>query len=487
MKKILLFTILGLVVVVLALPLFQTSLQSRFDEPIETRSAVLEGAAERLAQALTYKTISQDPRMVDSAAFEGLFLHLQSSFPTLWSTLDIDTLGSYTLFMSLPGTSPQATNQLFISHLDVVPVDQKSISSWDHPPFSGTIANGQIYGRGALDDKSSALGTLEALESLLTSGWRPSNNLYFCMGSDEEIGGSNGAAVVAKHCASLGLHFEHALDEGGIISLGNIPGLESTPVALVGTAEKGYLSVEVNFNIAGGHSSIPNAETSITQAADFVHSLSEEPLFPGEFPEPLNGFTDHLVPHMPYGLRILFAARPLTTPLVLGAYQKSNTGRALTGNTAVATIISSGIKDNVIPVNARVVCNTRTLPGTSLDDVLAAYIERAAQFGGTVEKYGVSRSEASATSSPDAPGFIALGRCIRSTYPEALISPYLTIGGTDSKNFEGLVDHTYRFLPMVLNKDEVGAIHGTNEKISVEGYNQAVYFYIRTLQEFGEI
>ena len=487
MKKILLSTFVAALALVVCLPLFQSSLQSRFSTPVEAIAVTQPGSEHRLAKALTFKTISQDPRMIDSAQFEGLFQHIAVSFPTLWSTLDIDTLGSYTLFMKLKGTASQPNNQLFISHLDVVPVDQKSLTDWEHPPFEGTIADDVIYGRGALDDKSSALGTLEALESLLVSGWRPANTLYFCMGSDEEIGGQHGAAVVAEHCRTQGIRFDHALDEGGIISTGSIPGLQQTPVALIGTAEKGYVSVEVNFSLAGGHSSIPNAETAITQATAFVHSLSDDPIFPGEFSKPLDGFVDHLVPEMPYGLRILFALRPLSTPLVLSAYQKSNTGRALTGNTAVATMISSGIKDNVIPVNARVVCNTRTLPGTTIEDVIARYQERATTFGGTVTPYGLSKSEATGTSSPDQPGFIALGRCVRSTFPEALVSPYLTIGGTDSKNFEGLVDHTYRFLPVVLNKDEIGAIHGTNEKITVDAYHRVVEFYIRVLSEFGAL
>jgi carboxypeptidase PM20D1 len=126
---------------------------------------------------------------------------------------------------------------------------------------------------------------------------------------------------------------------------------------------------------------MPNTETAITRAAAFTEALSDG-LFQSEFSAPLEGFITHLAPEMPWALKSVFANRFLTEPLLLNIYQQSHTGRALTNNTAVATMISSGIKDNVVPASARVVCNTRILPGTTPEDVLERYAALAAKFGG---------------------------------------------------------------------------------------------------------
>ena len=325
------------------------------------------------------------------------------------------------------------------------------------------------------------MALMETLESLAFQNFQPAHNLYFCLGQDEEIGGQAGAALVAEHCRQTGLSFEAILDEGGIISTGSIPGLKHTPVALIGTAEKGYLSVEVSFNVAGGHSSMPNTKTAITQAAAFTEALSDG-LFESEFSAPLEGFITHLAPEMPWALKSVFANRFLTEPLLLSLYQKSHTGRALTNNTAVATIMASGIKDNVVPASARVVCNSRILPGTTPDDVLERYTALAAKYGGTVEPYQNMGSGPTSTSSTESAEFLMLGQAVKKLFPDALVSPYLTIGGTDSKNFEGLSKNTYRFLPMVLNPEEVAGIHGTNERIALEDYHKMVDFYTVMVQ-----
>jgi carboxypeptidase PM20D1 len=451
----------------------------------------LRGDVQRLQQSITYKTISQDPRMLDTAAFDGFGQFLRDAYPEIFGSLSIDTFSTHTYFLYWPGSSPEAKNYLFIAHQDVVPVDQKSLGQWQHPPFSGALEaslgnsseteTGFVYGRGTLDDKSSLMALMETLESLAFQHFQPTHNLYFCLGQDEEIGGRAGAALVAAHCRQKGLTFEAILDEGGIISTGSIPGLENTPVALIGTAEKGYLSVEISFDVAGGHSSMPNEVTAITQASAFVSAISKG-LFEPEFSEPLNGFISHLAPEMPWHLRTIFANRFFTEPLLLNIYQRSHTGRALTNNTAVATLFASGIKDNVVPANARVICNTRILPGTSTQQVLDRYSEIAKEFGGTVAPYTNEGSNATSTSSTDNFEFAALGQAVRTAYADALISPYLTIGGTDSKNFEGLSKNTYRFTPILLNADEIGGIHGTNEHIGVENYRNMVNIYSRTIQ-----
>jgi carboxypeptidase PM20D1 len=100
----------------------------------------------------------------------------------------------------------------------------------------------------------------------------------------------------------------------------------------------------------------------------------------------------------------------------------------------------------------------------------------------TAAPYNNIGSGASPTSSTEHEDFVKLGQAVKHVFPEALVSPYLTIGGTDSKNFEGLAQNTYRFLPIALSAEEVGGIHGTNERISVNGFNTMVDFYTVVMQ-----
>lgn len=482
MKKIILALIA--IVLIAVLPVLKLeSIQDKYLPSEDTERFELRAeATEIFAKGLSYKTISQAPIMIDSAAFEGLFEHLQASYPTVYEKLQIDTVSTHTLWMKLDGTSANAENMLFISHLDVVPVDPKTIKDWEAEPFAGEIVDDYVYGRGALDDKASAFGILEALETLLSNDWKPSYNFYFCFGQDEEIGGRNGAGVAAAMCREKGITFRTIFDEAGTISVGSVPGLENTPVALIGVAEKGYISVEVGFEQPGGHSSMPDTENAILSASAFITSLNEDPIFKPEFTEPLQGFMTHLAPEMSFGLKWAFGLRPLTNSLILGNYQGSSTGRALTTNTAVATMVGAGIKDNVVPSSSRVVCNTRILPGYSVDDIVNAYGQRAADYGGTVKWYNDYGAGPTATSSFEGEDFLTLGQSIRATFPEALVSPYLTLGGTDSKNFDGLAKQTYRFLPIALTPEDLPRIHGINERLHVDAYRDLCRFYLDLFQ-----
>lgn len=439
--------------------------------------------AARLSQALQWKTISHDVKMVDHSAFEGLGALLRKSYPHVFAGAQIDTFSEHSYLLHLGGND-NARNYLFIAHQDVVPVDSKSLSQWDHPPFSGTLANGNIYGRGTLDDKSAMMALLEGLEHLLSNGWTPTQNLYLFLGQDEEVGGTAGAKIAAAHCLAQGIHFDAILDEGGIISTGAIPGMEEEKVALIGTAEKGYLSVKVTFDVPGGHSSMPEKITAVGQASAFVDELHQNGLLSKEFSPSMEGFFAHLAPEMPWPLRTVLGWRPITNSLLLRLYSKSNTGRALTSTTAVATMISGGIKDNVVPYTTTVVCNSRLLPGQTEAQAYQAYEQLANKYGGKVQFYHPEMSgarEATTSSSWEAAEFQKLGEAVKWVYPEAHISPYLTIGGTDSKHFQKVASNTYRFLPVVVPLDRTNEIHGNNEHITVSGYHKMIAFYTRVL------
>src|SRR5918993_3124916 len=219
--------------------------------------AIPSGAAERLAGSIRIATISsEDPAAFDSGAFHALHAYLQAAFPRVHSLLRREIVSKHSLLYTWQGSDSALKPILLMGHLDVVPVEAGTADKWQREPFAGRIVDGFIWGRGAIDNKSTVVGTLEAVEMLLGEGFRPARTVYLAYGHDEEVGGANGARQIAALLKDRGVELEMVLDEGGVIGDGLLAGI-SGPIALVGIAEKGFLTIELSTRGAGGHSSLP--------------------------------------------------------------------------------------------------------------------------------------------------------------------------------------------------------------------------------------
>ena len=176
----------------------------------------LPGYVDRLAQAIQQKTIaSERPEQTDPAPFRTLHAMLEKAFPAVHARLLRQVHGGLSLLYRWQGADPRRKPILLMSHLDVVPVEAGTEVRWLHPPFSGAVADGFIWGRGALDVKSGALGLLEAVERLLADGFQPACDVYLSLGHDEEKGGHEGNQRIAEILRQRGIKFRFVLDEGG--------------------------------------------------------------------------------------------------------------------------------------------------------------------------------------------------------------------------------------------------------------------------------
>ena len=163
--------------------------------------AVPAGAAERLAGAIRIPTISsEDPDAFDGDAFRTLHAYLEQAFPLVHSRLRREVVGGHSLLYTWSGTDPSADPIVLIGHTDVVPIEPATENNWTHGPFDGRIADGFIWGRGAIDNKLAVVGTLEAVEMLLADGFRPSRTVLLAYGHDEEIGGIRLRLVHVVRC-----------------------------------------------------------------------------------------------------------------------------------------------------------------------------------------------------------------------------------------------------------------------------------------------
>lgn len=442
--------------------------------------SVSDSVVARLQQAIRWRTVSYpDTALVDTTQFHGFIDFLGKSFPKTHSLLQMETVNGYGLLFRWSGSNPELLPILLMGHYDVVPVIQGTESMWKKPPFSAIEEDGFVYGRGTLDDKSTVLGVLEAVEHLLSKGYRPKRTVYLSFGHDEEVTGQRGARAIVDRLAGQGIRLESVLDEGGVIKIDGAAGIEK-PIALVGIAEKGYLTLELSTATEGGHSSMPPKETSIGELSRAVSKLEEN-----QFPFTLNGtvgtMLDYLGPEMSFSKKMVMANRWLFSPVIKKILGGSNSGAASIHTTIAPTMLEAGVKDNVLAIDARAVINFRILPG----ETVASTIEHVKNTVGPKVKLKMlgTGNEPSPVSSPDAPPFQILHESIQSCYPEVIVSPYLVMAATDSRYFYRICDNVYRFSPMKMNEDDLKRPHGTNERISVGSYKQMIRFYVNLIEK----
>jgi carboxypeptidase PM20D1 len=438
--------------------------------------AIPQGAAERLAGAIRISTIShEDPASFDAQAFQALHTYLQASFPRVHSELRREVVSRHSLLYTWQGSDSSLRPILLMGHQDVVPVEPGTESGWEQQPFSGMVADGFIWGRGAIDNKSTVVGTLEAMEMLLAEGFRPARTVYLAYGHDEEVGGAHGAKEIAALLRSRGVKLEMVLDEGGVIGDGVMAGI-SAPTALVGIAEKGFVTVELSTRASGGHSSLPPRQSAVGIVSKAVAQLEQNPM-PARLEKPTQQLFERIGPHFPFAQRAVFANLWATRPLVMGKLQESATTNAMIRTTAAATIFQAGTKDNVLPSHARAVINFRILTGDSVAGVLNHVVRIVDDPRVEVKAAGRFSAEPSAVSSTESQSFKAIERTIGNVMPEAIVAPYLVVVVTDARYYEDLSANVFRFLPIRLAQSDLARMHGSNERIAIRDYERAIRFY----------
>jgi carboxypeptidase PM20D1 len=439
-----------------------------------------EASVARLAEAIKIQTISfRSPNELNAGEFPRFHDLLARSFPRLHRQLDREVVNQHSLLFSWKGKNPQLKPIVLMAHMDVVPVDPTSEKSWTHPPFAGHIAGGFVWGRGAMDDKASVMAILEAVEYLLREGFVPERTLYLAFGHDEEIGGDQGTAKIAALLAERKVELEFVLDEGMNILSGVIDGITS-PVALIGIAEKGYLSVELSAKSAGGHSSIPPATTAIGAVSRALQRLEAAP-FPAKLQGPTRQMFEFLGAEMAWSEKLALANLWLFEPLVKNRLSTSPLTNAILRTTLVPTIFHAGVQENVMPTQASAVVNLRIMPGETTAGALEHL--RKVIDDPRVELTPLPiRVEPSPVSDSDGASFKLLQRTIREIAPEAIAAPALLVAATDSRHYAALTKNIFRFLPITLTAEDTKRYHGVDERISLADYRRCVRFYAQLIR-----
>jgi len=479
MKRVLL-AIGGMIVLLAAILLARTfsttsmQLAAKAAPPLRIDRAA---ALARFSRAIQFRTVSEGGGHPARQAGETptLLSWLAEAYPRVHASLQREVVNGKSLLYTWRGSNAALPPVLLMGHYDVVPVEPGTDSKWEQPPFSGTVSGGFVWGRGTLDDKITVISILESAESLLAEGFQPRRTLLFAFGHDEELGGAEGASQTAKLLASRGVTLDAVIDEGGLI-MGPTLGL-TRPLAVVGIAEKGTASIELIASGSGGHSSMPPPRTEVGVIAGAVDRVQRRP-----FPASIRGATAELfrwiAPELPFGKRVVMSNLWLFAPLVKAQARESNSLNATLRTTTAPTIIRGGVKDNVIPSEARAVINFRILPGDTVDSVFE-HVSRATK-GERLRLLLHDGQNPSSVSDARAPQFRRMQTAISQVYPSAIVAPYLVVGATDARHFAPLTANVYRFVPIRLGESDLARFHGTNERISVDDYFESIRFY-RTL------
>jgi carboxypeptidase PM20D1 len=432
-------------------------------------------AVRNLASAIGFKTISNsDSSLFDSTQFLGFRRFLEATYPLTHARLERTIVKDYTLVYRWDGKDAQLPPVVLMAHQDVVPVEEATRGIWTVDPFEGVVRDNFIWGRGATDDKINLISILQSAEKLLRSGFQPNRTIYLVFGHDEEIGGS-GAKAVAEWFRKDGIRPELVLDEGGIVTREKVPGLNRT-VALIGTSEKGILTLQLKVEKGGGHSAMPERETAIDILARAITTLNENE-FEARFSPSTESFLEYVGPEMPFGQRIAFANLWLFTPVIHRIYEKSAPGNAMIRTTMVPTILRAGVKENVVPTSATATVNLRLLPGDSSGTVLRKIRELINDDRVQVEL--LDAREASGVTPMESFAYQTVDQIVRQTYDSVVATPFLMIGATDSRHFSDVSGGIIKFSPMV---DPIG-FHGIDERVSIESFRESMWFFEQLMRD----
>ncbi|MBP1761222.1 MAG: family metallo-hydrolase [Firmicutes bacterium] len=436
-------------------------------------------ASHRLADAIKFRTISyRDPGKFDYSQFEEFHSYLKTSFPLVHQTLRLEKVNQYSLLYTWQGTDNSLKPVILAAHFDVVDIERDTLSQWQHAPFSGDISAGKIWGRGARDNKSQVMAILEAVEYMLKNGVTPKRTIILAFGHDEEVLGTNGAQKIAELLKSRNIVPECVIDEGGAVVENTIPGLKGK-TALIATAEKGYLTLELSINKESCHSAEPEKQTTIGIICEAIVKLQNNP-FPAtlHYVEPTLSYG---IANMDFPYNVVFSNLWLTGGIVEKVLLQDNASAAMLRTTIAPTIIEGGYQDNVLPASAKAIINIRLLPGESVEHAIAKVAKTIDDPNIHIKRIGFS-NVAPSPSPTYSQSFIILCRTIKQIFPDTVCIPWMTTGGTDSKHYAVLTPYIYRFTPSFKEKGEIS--HGMDERIPIDNYMQYIEFYVNLISNF---
>ncbi len=423
--------------------------------------------AQKLSEMVRCETVS-DPNDPQIGKFLVFHKKLEELFPLVHEKLEKTEIDGNLLYYWKGKSSAKPI--VLMSHQDVVPAE----GVWEHEPFSGDIADGKVWGRGAADTKCTVMAFFQAVEELLESGCTPKQDVYIASSCTEEWGG-DGAPKIVNELKHRGVKPFVVCDEGGGIIAEPVGGIKGN-YAMIGVFEKGQGNVKFTARSGGGHSSAPPKNSPIARLAAFEQSIEKHSPFKKCFPHEVEAMFKTLAPYADFGMKLLFGNMWLFKPLLkLVMPEVSPQAGAMLQTTVAFTMQSGSDARNVLPQEASVWANMRFIPHQGKDESLAIIKKRADKFG--LETEVINATDYTQAADINGEGWSFVVKAIERVFPGLAASPYVMTGGTDARFFQEICPNCIRFAPVIFGPEQLKGMHGLNENIGCDCLPAAVDFY----------
>jgi acetylornithine deacetylase/succinyl-diaminopimelate desuccinylase-like protein len=379
--------------------------------------------------------------IADALAAHGVESVIRESAPTRAS-----------LVARHPGTDSSKGALLLSSHTDVVPVER---SGWTREPFSGEIADGCVWGRGSIDMKSKCATDLVLMTALKRAGAKPDRDVIMAAVADEEAGSDYGAKFLVERHPEL-VRASYVLNEVGGFTI-HLRNRRFYPIQI---AEKGFVTIKMKVTAMPGHGSMPRSDTAISRISELITKIVNTPM------------RKNVSPFMRKTLEELGVPVDSPGPLF----------QAMLANTVSPTILRAGYKDNVIPGEATIVLDGRTLPGEDPESFMAELRE----IVGPEPTFELIKTAPPAETSPDTPLFELIKETIEASDPGSRAIPWMIPGATDNKFYSKLGAACYGFSPVKLEPHmPFGSLyHGNDERLPIDGFYWGLKVYAEVVLKF---
>lgn len=483
--------------------------------------------AAKLSGAVKVPTdVSDDPPPVEEAPdywrakFEPFHAYLQRTFPLLWLFCTVEKVNEWGLVITWHGADNSKKPLILTAHQDVVPIQEATLDQWLYPPFDGFYDGESLWGRGSADCKNLLIGLLETAEELHKANFRPKRTVVFAFGFDEESSGIHGARHIGKFLLErYGENGAYAIvDEGGQ----SLVEEKGVAMALIGTAEKGFLNFVVGLNTPGGHSSVPPDHTSIGIMSDLITRLEKhkfEPLFTPRNPtfyeyQCIAEYSDEILADLALAIRKSRHNPKMSQSVAHYIFNTDLTNRYLVTTSQAVDIMSGGVKLNALPEYTEALVNHRIAVESSSGEVLARNVELVKAVASdydlgvvwknkevmpkTSKGHFVIKDTLALEPAPLTPLFdekwdLFAGN-LRHVYEEVCAgtlgkfegktivpAPGMATGNTDTQHYWGLTRHIYRYRPGLSSSVEAHA-HGVDEHIPFDSHLHIIAFYYEYIQ-----
>ena len=454
-----------LLLVALVRTLLMPNKRSDYAAPEADDKAML--LAQKLSKMIQYDTTSH-ANVHEEEKFLGFHKVLEELFPLVHEKLERTVIDGNLLYYWKGKSSEKPI--LLMSHQDVVPAE----GEWLHEPFSGDIADGKVWGRGASDTKCSVMAFFEAVEELLREGYTPECDVYLASSCTEEWAG-DGAPKIVEELKRRGVELFIVCDEGGGIISEPIGGIKGN-FAMVGVFEKGKADVKFTARSTGGHASAPAKNTPIARLAAFVNEVETHTPFKRKFLPEVSAMFARLAPYAPFGLKLVMGNLWLFAPIMKPVLGRISAQAGAMLQTTIAFTMQSGSDAyNVLPQEATLGANMRFIPHQGEKESLEIIKALAAKHG--LETEIVHSNDYTEPVDINGEAFKLVEKVIGETFPGLPVSPYVMTGATDAQFYQPICPSCIRFAPVIYGPEQMKGMHGLNENIEYNCLPGAVSFY----------